>query len=126
SALKDFSRVRIGAATLFQGSKNHVPGSWAGTDYAFLARAMNARPLDYDIAYGGLAGFITSDRTSINGRFIETRPVTSSDARQPVQSGMVSFAYLIRGITPVDIGYKISTGNGFRAHSIFLQGNFRW
>jgi len=126
SVLKDFSRVRLGGATLFQGSKSHVPESWAGSQYAFLAQAMNDHRIDYDLAYGGLAGFILSDRTSINGRFIETTPVSSSPGRHSSRLAMASFAYLLGGVTPIDVGYKISTGNGFKAHSIFVQGNFRW
>jgi hypothetical protein len=26
----------------------------------------------------------------------------------------------------VDVGYKISTGGGVRAQSLFFQGNFSW
>ena len=37
-----------------------------------------------------------------------------------------SLSYLIGGHTPVDVGYKLSTGGGLVAHSVFLQGNYRW
>jgi hypothetical protein len=128
STRKDFSRVRLSAATLFQGSKSYVPSSLAGDSLAFVADAMNSRPVSYDLAYGGLVGFLTSERTSVNGRFMETRAVIEDAqwSRPPARLAMASFAYLIGGVTPMDVGYKISTVGGITAHSVFLQGNFRW
>jgi hypothetical protein len=89
---------------------------------------MNSRPVSYDLAYGGLVGFLTSERTSVNGRFMETRAVIEDAqwSRPPARLAMASFAYLIGGVTPMDVGYKISTVGGITAHSVFLQGNFRW
>jgi len=31
---------------------------------------------------------------------------------------------LVKGVTPIDVGYKYSDGGGIRGHSIFLQGHF--
>jgi hypothetical protein len=128
STHKDFSRLRLSGATLFQGTKSHVPSRLAANNLRFVADAMNDRPMTWDIAYGGLVGFLSSEHSSINGRFMETRPVDGNAAwpRPPARLAMVSFSYLFGGTTPIDAGYKISTAGGIRAHSVFMQGNFRW
>jgi hypothetical protein len=130
SVRRDFSRVRVGGATLFQASKSRVP-SLAGNNFEFVTEALNKRPVSFDMAYGGLVGFLTSERTSLNGKFIETRSIASDVnqtnwPRPSARLGMVSLSYLIGGITPLDFGYKISTGSGVTTHSIFVLGNFHW
>ena len=128
SARKDFSRVRVSGATLFQGTKSQMPASLAGDDLGFVAQAMNQSPVAFDLAYGGLVGFLTSERTSVNGRFMETRSIAPDPEwpRPPARLAMFSFSYLVGGVTPIDVGYKVSTTGGITAHSIFVQGNFRW
>jgi hypothetical protein len=130
SVRKDFSRVRVGASSQFLLSKSHVP-SLAGDEFTFVTNAMNDRPVAYDIAYGGLVGFLTSARTSLNGKFIETHAIASDVTnaawpRPTARLGMVAFSYLIGGNTPIDFGYKVSTGSGVTGHSVFVLGNFRW
>lgn len=127
SARKDFSRIRVGGGTLFQGTKSHVPASLAGDDLAFVAQSMNHSPVAFDLTYGGLVGFLTSERTSVNGRFMQTHSVAPDAGwpRPPARLAMVSFSYLFKGVTPIDAGYKVSTTGGIAAHSIFVQGNFR-
>jgi hypothetical protein len=127
SARKDFSRVRIGAGGLFQGSKSYVPSAIVGDDLEFLATAINNRDVMWDFSYGVLGGFLITERTSLNGKVLQTKPVNSAiaDARPGSTIVMASISYLVGGLTPVDVGYKVSTGGGrVTAHSIFLQGYF--
>jgi hypothetical protein len=127
SVRKDISRVRLGGATLFQGSQSYFP-SFAGNDFEFVSKAMGNRPVAYDIGYGGLFGFLASENGSVNGKFLETRAVAPDNTnwpRPPARMAMVGYSYAFGGVTPIDFGYKISTGNGITAHSIFFQGNFR-
>src|SRR5262249_10213191 len=76
AVLKDFSRVRVGGATMFQGSNSYFP-SVAGKDFEFVIKAMGNRPVAYDMTYGGLFGFLTSERGSVNAKFLETRDVVN-------------------------------------------------
>jgi hypothetical protein len=126
SARKDFSRVRIGAGTLFQGSRNHVPGVFAGDDFAFVADAINERGIAYDLAYGTVLGYAAAERISLNAKILETRAVAAEGNRPASRMVLASVSYLVGGITPVDVGYKVSTAGGLNTHGIFLQGNFGW
>gem|GEM_PF-5368719 len=126
SVRKDFSRVRLGAGSVFQGSHSLIPSSLVGSELAPLAEAMNDRGIQYDVSYGAIAGFLTSDRTSLNVKALETRSISSDGNRPPSRLVLTSFSYLFSGHTPVDVGYKISTGDGFKSQSVFVQGNFRW
>jgi len=59
---------------------------------------------------------------------METRSIAPDPEwpRPPARLAMFSFSYLFGGVTPIDVGYKVSTTGGITAHSIFVQGNFRW
>jgi hypothetical protein len=126
SARKDYSRVRIGGGTLFQGSKSYVPSLFVGDDLAWATNAVGNRAIAYDLSYGGLAGFLVSERVSLNAKVMETRAVHSERDLPPTRLLIVGMAYLISGRTPIDFGYKVSKGGGLNAHSLFMQGNFRW
>ena len=39
---------------------------------------------------------------------------------------MGSVSYLVGGLTPVDVGYKVYTSGLMTSHSIFLQGYYGW
>ena len=127
SARKDFSRVRLGAGSLLQGSRVYIPGSGDG-DLQSLADVINNKDVAWDHSYGALAGFAVTNRTSLNAKFLQTRPVeVGVEARGPRTTiVMGSVSHLIGGVTPVDIGYKHTTSGGVRAHGIFVQGNYGW
>jgi len=126
SARKDFSRVRIGGGSMFQGSKSYLPSMFIGDDLSWATDAVGHRAIAYDLSYGGLAGYLLSERTSLNAKVMETRAVHSERDRPPTRLLMVGIAYLIGGHTPIDFGYKVSKGGGLNAQSLFVQGNFRW
>jgi hypothetical protein len=126
SARKDFSRVRVGGGALLQGSKSYLPAGFAGDDFDFLAEAINDTAITWDVTYGGLVGFLASDRISLNGKVLESRSLRSDGYQPAMRLVLGSMSYLVSGRTPVDVGYKISTGGGLKVQSLFLQGNFRW
>jgi len=124
SVVKDFSRVRIGAGSILEATKSYVPTSFAG-DMTFLADAINQRPLLFDFTYGGIAGLALSSRVSLNGKYLQTAPIhTDGLDRTSTTLVMAGVSYLVKGVTPIDVGYKYSDGGGIRGHSIFLQGHF--
>jgi len=124
SVVKDFSRVRIGAGSILEATKSYVPTSFAG-DMTFLADAINQRPLLFDFTYGGIAGLALSSRVSLNGKYLQTAPIhTDGIDRTSTTLVMTGVSYLVKGVTPIDVGYKYSDGGGIRGHSIFLQGHF--
>jgi hypothetical protein len=127
SARKDFSRVRLGAGSLLQGSKSYIPGSING-DLQSLADMINRKDVAWDHSYGALGGFALTNRTSLNAKFLQTRPVeVGVEARGPWTTiVMGSVSHLVGGLTPVDIGYKYTTAGGLRAHGVFVQGNYGW
>jgi hypothetical protein len=127
SVRKDFSRVRVGGATMFQSSKSYFP-SIGSKDFQFVIDSLRKMPVTHDVTYGGLVGFLTSERGSVNAKALETRAVAVDSLnwpRPPLRLAMVGYSYEIGGITPISFGYKISSGNGITSHSIFFQGNFR-
>ena len=126
SARKDYSRVRIGGGSSFQGSKSYAPSLLVGDDLSWATDAVRQRAIAYDLSYGGLAGFLVSERISLNAKTMETRAVHSERDVPPTRLLIVGMAYLIGGRTPIDFGYKVSRGGGLNAQSLFMQGNFRW
>jgi hypothetical protein len=127
SARKDFSRVRIGVGSLLQGSRSFIPFSIDG-DLQVLADGINDAPIAWDVTYGAIGGYALTEKTSLNGKLVQTRPFNSpSEALMPNTTiVMGSISHLIAGLTPVDIGYKYTTSGGLRAHGIFVQGNYGW
>jgi len=126
SMQKDFSRLRLGAGVIFQGSNSYIPSNFIGVGLKPISATLNDRGIQYDLTYGAIAGFLTSDRTSLNFKLLETRAVAQNRGRGTSHVALASFSYLLGGRTPMDIGYKFSTGDGFRAGAVFVQGNFRW
>jgi hypothetical protein len=126
SAHKDFERVRIGGGALFGGTKSHLPTSLLSNseDARALADAFNDRAIQWDFSYGGIIGYALNDRTSLNGKALQTAPVESEPRRPILSMLMVSLSYLVGDLTPIDVGYKYATGGGVGSHSVFLQGNF--
>ena len=92
SFAKDFSRVRVGAGGVLQGSRGYVPTALVADSLDYIAEAINDTGILYDVAYGGLAGVILSKRTSLNAKILETRSLRfggrparhARDAREPV------------------------------------------
>jgi hypothetical protein len=126
AATKDFARVRLGVGGLFQGSRSVLPESFVGEDLGFLARALSDDDINFDASYGTVLGFIASERMSLNAKVLETRAVASDGERPTSRLFLASVSYLLGGVTPIDAGYKVTTGGGVKAQSVFVQGNFRW
>jgi len=125
SGRKDFDRVRIGFGSLIQGSKSYLP-SVADT-LAFLADAINQQPIAIDMSYGFLGGYAVSDRASLNVKFLQTMPRdVTGQGRLNSTIVMGGLSYLVGGLTPVDVGYKVYTAGPITAHSIFVQGYYGW
>jgi hypothetical protein len=126
SVRKNFSHVRIGGGSLFQGSKSWVPTALTGKDYEFLAQAINQRGIAYDVAYGGTIAVDTSTKTAVIAKHLETRTVHSEETRTPLKLWLVGFSYTLGPFSALDFGFKASSASPFRAKSLFMQGNFGW
>ena len=126
SARKDFRRVRIGFGALLQGTNTYIPGAFVSDDFAFLADSINARAVEYDVAYGTVLGYALGDRVSLNAKLMETRGISSEFERPASHLILAGVSYLVGGITPVDVGYKVSSSGNLDTRSLFLQGRFGW
>jgi hypothetical protein len=126
SFAKDISRVRIGGGGALQASRNFVPSLFLPESLHYIAEAISDMPVAFDIAYGGLVGVLLSKRTSFNAKLLQTRALNAETGRPRTQVLLGSLSYLIGGHTPIDVGYKLSTGGGLTAHAVFLQGNYRF
>jgi hypothetical protein len=88
SAGKDFSRVRIGLGGTFQGSKSHLPlallKEWEEVED--LAREFNKREVIWDFSYGVLGGILVTERTSLNGKVLQT--TLSSESEDAVRKAL--------------------------------------
>jgi hypothetical protein len=127
SARKDYAHLRIGGGALLGANKSHFPVSFLpeSDDVKALAEAFNDRGLAWDLSYGGIAGYALNDKTSLNGKLLQTVPLESGLISRPaLTTVMLSVSYLVGGLTPIDVGYKHTGGGGVGSHSIFLQGNF--
>ena len=128
SVQKDFDKVRVIGAGLLQATKSLVPSGLVGDELRLLANAVNDRTLAWDAGYGVVGGYALTERTSINGKFLQTVPLgTPAFEDRPAPWLVIgSLSYLVGGHTPVDGGYKLSKAQGLRAHSVFVQGYFGW
>ena len=128
SVQKDFDKVRMVGAGLLQASKSVVPSGLVGDELRLLADAVNDRALAWDFGYGMVGGYALTERTSLNGKFLQTVPLGTPAAEDRPAPWLVigSVSYLVGGHTPVDVGYKLSKAQGLRAHSVFVQGYFGW
>jgi hypothetical protein len=128
SVQKDFDKVRLVGAGLFQGSKSLVPSGLVGDDLRLLADAVNNRGVAWDLGYGMVGGYALTNRASLNGKFLQTVPIGTPAAEDRAAPWLAigSLSYLVGGHTPVDFGYKLSKARDLRAHSVFVQGYFGW
>jgi hypothetical protein len=127
SVRKDFRRARIGGGGLFQGIKSHVPPGDGDTFRSRFARALNRRGPDYDVTYGATFGFDTSVQTAVILKYVDTHSVQSEATdRSGSRFVLAGLAYALAPGSTLTGGYRISTGSGMRAHSVFFQGNFGW
>jgi hypothetical protein len=125
SAFKDLGKVRIGGGTMVQGTKSYLPPVFGDDDLAFLADAINARGIQYDVSYGATAGVDTSSRTTVIVKLLENHPLSSSDARSDSRLLLAGLSYRF-GLPSVNFGYKHYSTTGLHSHSVFAQGNFNW
>lgn len=128
SVQKDFDKVRVAGAGLLQASKSFVPSGLVGDELRLLADAVNDRGLAWDLGYGMVGGYALTNRTSLNGKFLQTVPIGINAAEERAAPWLVigSVSYVVGGHTPVDVGYKLSKARGLSAHSVFVQGYFGW
>jgi hypothetical protein len=127
SVRKDFRRLRIGGGTMFQGTKSQVPAGDEGTFRFDFAQALNDRGTDYDLTYGATVGFDTSVRTAVTAKYADSRSVRSgADDRPGSRLFMTGLTYALAPGAVLSGGYKITASPGFRAHSMFFQGNYGW
>lgn len=127
SGFKDLGRIRVGGGTILQGSKSYVPPVFDGEDngLAFLAEAINARGIQYDLTYGATVGVDTSPRTAVIVKFLENRALSSRDERPDSWLLVSGLSYRL-GLPSVNFGYKLYSAPAVRSHSVFAQGNFNW
>lgn len=125
SAFKDLGRTRVGGGAIFQGTKNHVPAVFVDDGLDYLATAFNARGIDYDLSYGASLGFDTSPRTTILGKYMETRNV-SSDQLKPVERVTLAGLAYRAGVLRFSGGYRNVSAGDLTAHALFFRGNFDW
>jgi len=125
SAFKDLGRTRVGGGAIFQGTKNHVPTGLVGDDLDYLATAFNGRGIDYDLSYGASLGFDTSPRTTVLGKFMETRNVSSDQYKPAERVTLVGLAYRT-GALRFSGGYRNASAEDLTAHAVFFRGNFDW
>ena len=127
SVRRDFRRFVLSGGALVQGANSHVP---RGDDvnsfrYAF-AEAVNVRGIEYDITFGGLAQYDLTIKTSIVGKFAETRSLKSAVDRSPAHMIVGGIVYTLAPGASLNAGYKVTDFSSSRAHGIYVQGNFGW
>ena len=127
SGFSDLGRVRLGGGLMLQGAKSYVPGMFGGSgdDLAFLADAINARPIQYDVAFGATACVDTSRRTRVIGKFVQNTPVSARNERSDSRLLVTGLSYSL-GLPTLNVGYKLYSATAFTSHSIFVQGNYDW
>jgi hypothetical protein len=129
SVKKDFSRVRIGAGGIFQGSKSYIPDFAINDEFHFMVDEVNQRDPDFNLTYGAILGFALSDYLSLNGKIVQNHsfPNGFDDSKTSQTIILSSISYLIGGLVPLDVGFKTAFGlKSISANSVFVQGNFRW
>ena len=127
SAFKDLGPVRIGGGSVLQGSKSYVPSTFTDEvdGLSFLANAINARGILYDLSYGATAGVDVSSRTTLIVKFLENHPLSSEFERPDSWLVLSGLSYRF-GLPSVNAGYKYYSTAGLHSHSVFVMGNFNW
>ena len=110
------------------GSKTYIPSALISDDFEFVADVMNARPLRWDLTFGGAAQYLVAQKVSIGTKLLHSRMLNSEfDAGRKSHVVLVNVAYLVGGDSPVDFGYRFSTGGErYDARAIFMNANFTW
>jgi len=128
SGRKDYSRASVSVGTLLLGSKTHIPSSLIDEDFRFVADVVNERAIRWDLTYGGALQYLLTPQVSAGTKLLQTRSVKSAtDAGRTSQLLLVSVAYLVGGDSPLDFGYRFSSGGErFSAHAVFMNANFTW
>jgi hypothetical protein len=123
---RDFDRLSLSFGGLLLGSKTHIPSALVDEDFEFLVTSINERPLRWDLTFGGAIQYLLANRVSLGGKILQTAPVKSAvDEGRTSQLMMINLAYLVGGDSPVDFGYRFSTGGErYKAHGIFMNANF--
>jgi hypothetical protein len=126
SGRKDFDRASILFGGILLGSKTHIPDPLIDEDFAFVAEEINERPLRWDFTYGGAAQFLVAPRVYVGAKFLQSMAVKSAfDEGRTSQLILANVGYLVGGDSPLDFGYRYSTGEQrYRAHAIFMNANF--
>jgi hypothetical protein len=127
SVRRDFRRFVLSGGALVQGGNSYVP---RGDDensfrYAF-ADAVNARGIEYDVTFGGLAQYDLTIKTSVVGKFAETRSLKSDVDRSPAHMFVGGVVYTLAPGASLNAGYKVTDFSNATAHGIYFQGNFGW
>jgi hypothetical protein len=127
SVRRDFRRFVLSGGALVQGTNTYVPG---GDDensfrYAF-AEAVNGRGIEYDVTFGGLAQYDLTIKTSIVGKFAETRSLKSAVDRSAAHMIVGGIVYTLAPGASLNAGYKVTDFSSSTAHGIYFQGNFGW
>jgi hypothetical protein len=116
----------VGLGSVFLASKTQLPGGLIEDAYEFVARAINDRPLKWDLTYGGFAEYPLTGRLFLTGNLLQTRSVKSYlDAGRTSELFLVSVGFAPGGDSRVDFGYRFSHGGDrFNANAFFMNAQF--
>jgi hypothetical protein len=136
SVFKDLGRTRIVGGALLQGSASHVPASWLGDNFEYLANAINARGVDVDLSWGGSVGYDLTNRTVLIGKYLESDNVRSGlesdpalpdlDLRKPASRTMIASVAYRTGALRFSGGYRFASTGDISANAIFFRANVDW
>ena len=136
SVFKDLGRTRVVGGVLLQGSESHVPASWLGDDFEYLASTLNGRGLDLDLSWGGSVGYDLTNRTVLIGKYLESDNVKSGlesdpalpdlDLRKPTSRTMIASVAYRTGALRFSGGYRFASTGAINANAIFFRANVDW
>lgn len=125
SGRREFARSSLSFGGILLGSKTHIPAGLVPDDFEFVTRAINDRSIRWDLTYGAAYQYAVTPRVAVGGKALQTVPVKSSlDAGRRSQFLLLNVGYLVGGDSPLDFGYRYSTGGDrFDAHAFFMNAN---
>jgi len=136
SVFKDLGRTRVVGGVLLQGSESHVPASWLGDNFEYLANTLNGRGLDLDLSWGGSIGYDLTNRTVLIGKYLESDNVKSGlesdpalpdlDLRKPASRTMIASVAYRTGALRFSGGYRFASTGAINANAIFFRANVDW
>jgi hypothetical protein len=136
SVFKDLGRTRVVGGALLQGSGSHVPASWLGSNFGYLADAINARGLDLDLSWGGSVGYDLTNRTVLIGKYLESDNVKSGlesdptlpdlDLGKPASRTVIGSIAYRTGALRFSGGYRFASTGSISAHALFFRANVDW